>query len=73
MKLIKDLSPEDKSSFGLNVNILKSDVSKAIDGSIGGKVEVVLNGKVLGSRNLYYEKVYCCTSGPGHGTGRCWL
>lgn len=28
----------------------------AINGSIVGKVEVILNGEVLGSRNLYYKK-----------------
>lgn len=46
-----------KDDDKIETNVIKYDVSKAIDGSIGGKVEVVLNGKVLGSRNLYYEKV----------------
>ena len=31
MKLIKDMSVEDKKSFGVGVNILKDEVSKAID------------------------------------------
>ena len=41
----------------VETKVTKYDISNAIDGSIGGKVEVILNGKVLGSRNLYYEKV----------------
>lgn len=31
MKLIKDMTPEDKKLFGVGVNILKNDVSVAID------------------------------------------
>ena len=31
MKIIKDLSNEEKKSFGVNVNILKNDISVAID------------------------------------------
>lgn len=30
MKLIKDMSPEDKKSFGVGVNVLKDEVSKGI-------------------------------------------
>lgn len=33
------------------------DKSGALNGSIVGKIEVILNGKVIGSRNLYYEKI----------------
>lgn len=33
------------------------DKSNALDGSIVGKIEVLLNGEILGSRNLYYEKI----------------
>ncbi len=41
----------------VEIKVNKFDLSNAINGSIGGKVEVILNGEVLGSRNLYYEKV----------------
>jgi hypothetical protein len=41
----------------VETKVIKYDVSDAINGSIGGKIEVILNGEVLGSRNLYYEKI----------------
>ena len=31
MKLIKDMSVEEKKAFGVGVNVLKDEVSKAID------------------------------------------
>ncbi len=46
-----------KDGDKIETKVTKYDTSNALDGSIGGKVEVILNGKVLGSRNLYYEKV----------------
>ena len=49
----KSLCEDDK----VEVKVSKYDTSNAINGSIGGKVSVILNGKVLGSRNLYYEKI----------------
>ena len=41
----------------VELNRVDFDKSNAINGSIVGKIEVLLNGEVLGSRNLYYEKV----------------
>ena len=41
----------------VELNRVDYDKSNAINGSIVGKIEVLLNGEVLGSRNLYYEKV----------------
>lgn len=38
-------------------NVIKSNMDGAVNGSIVGKVEILLNGEVLGSRNLYYEYV----------------
>ena len=46
-----------KENDKVDINVIKYNVSSALNGSIGGKVEVILNGEVLGSRNLYYEKV----------------
>ena len=46
---------KDSDKVEIKVNIY--DTSNASNGSIGGKVSIILNGKVLGSRNLYYEKI----------------
>ena len=46
-----------KDGDKVETKLIKYDTSNALDGSIGGKIEVVLNGNVLGYRNLYYEKV----------------
>ena len=46
-----------KDSDKVELNRIDYDKSDAINGSIVGKIEVLLNGEVLGSRNLYYEKV----------------
>ena len=46
-----------KDSDKVEIKVNKYDTSNAINGSIGGKVSIILNGKVLGSRNLYYEKI----------------
>ena len=45
-----------KESDNVETKIVKYNLDNALDGSIGGKIEVILNGKILGSRNLYYEK-----------------
>ena len=37
-------------------NVVKDNVKDAENGSIVGKVEVILNGEIIGYRNLYYEK-----------------
>lgn len=45
-----------KDGDKIETKVMKSDVEPKLDGSIVGKVEVILNGEVLGSRNLYYDK-----------------
>lgn len=40
----------------VETNIVIEEESPSEQGSIVGKVEVILNGEVLGYRNLYYEK-----------------
>lgn len=40
----------------IETKVYLENIKTNIDGSIVGKVEVMLNGKVLGSRNLYYVK-----------------
>ena len=40
----------------IDTKITKYSTVGAVNGSIVGKVEVLLNGEVLGSRNLYFEK-----------------
>ena len=48
------LVKKDGDVIDTKVNI--GSMKGAINGSIVGKVEVILNGEVLGSRNLYYKK-----------------
>ncbi len=45
-----------KDNDVIDTNITKYSTDGAVNGSIVGKVEVLLNGEVLGSRNLYFEK-----------------
>ncbi len=40
----------------IDTNVVIDSLNPSLDGSIVGKVEVILNGEVLGSRNLYYDK-----------------
>lgn len=40
----------------IETRITKDKIKEAVNGSIVGKIEVLLNGEVIGSRNLYYEK-----------------
>lgn len=56
-KLRNDFYLVKKDDDKIETNVIKNSTSGAIDGSIVGKVEVILNGEVIGSRNLYYEKV----------------
>ena len=56
-KLRNDFYLVKKDDDKIETNVIKNSTDKAIDGSIVGKVEVILNGEVIGSRNLYYEKV----------------
>lgn len=48
------LVKKDNDIIDTKVNIFGND--KNISGSIVGKIEIILNGEVLGSRNLYYVK-----------------
>ena len=57
LKLRNDFYMIKKEDDKVEIKVSKYDTSNAINGSIGGKVSVILNGKVLGSRNLYYEKI----------------
>ncbi|MBE6146107.1 MAG: D-alanyl-D-alanine carboxypeptidase [Firmicutes bacterium] len=57
LKLRNDFYMIKKEDDKVEVKVSKYDTSNAINGSIGGKVSVILNGEVLGSRNLYYEKI----------------
>jgi D-alanyl-D-alanine carboxypeptidase len=57
LKLRNDFYMIKKDNDQVETKVIRYDVSNAGDGSIGGKIEVILNGKVLGSRNLYYEKI----------------
>ena len=45
-----------KDNDVIDTKITKYSTDGAVNGSIVGKVEVLLNGEVLGSRNLYFEK-----------------
>ena len=56
IKLKNDFYMIKKDGDNVETNIIISSSNPTIDGSIVGKVEVILNGEVLGSRNLYYEK-----------------
>lgn len=56
IKLKNDFYMIKKDGDKVETNIIISSTNPTIDGSIVGKVEVILNGEVLGSRNLYYEK-----------------
>ncbi len=38
------------------INVVLDEMDNALNGSIVGKVEVILDGEVIGYRNLYYEK-----------------
>ena len=57
LKIRNDFYMIKKEGDNVETKLIKYDTSKALDGSIGGKIEVILNGEVLGYRNLYYEKV----------------
>ena len=48
------LVKKDNDIVDTKVNIFSND--KNISGSVVGKIEIILNGEVLGSRNLYYVK-----------------
>lgn len=55
-KLKNDFYLVKKEGDTIETNVIKTSTKGAISGSIVGKVEVLLNGEVIGSRNLYYEK-----------------
>lgn len=56
-KLRNDFYMIKKDNDKVETKVTKYDVSNAINGSISGKVDVYLNGKILSSRYLYYEKI----------------
>lgn len=56
IKLRNDFYMIKKDGDKVDTKIEMYSTLPTIDGSIVGKVEVILNGEVLGSRNLYYEK-----------------
>lgn len=55
-KLKNDFYIVKNNDDKIETKVIKNSVKDAIDGSIVGKVEVILNGEIIGSRNLYYEK-----------------
>ena len=57
LKVKNDFYMIKKDGDKVETKLVKYDISNALDGSIGGKIEVLLNGNVLGYRNLYYEKI----------------
>lgn len=56
VKLKNDFYLVKKEGDIIETKINMGSMDGAVNGSIVGKIEVILNGKVLGSRNLYYEK-----------------
>lgn len=56
IELRNDFYLVKKDDDKIETNVIMSDVKPKIDGSIVGKVEVILNGEILGSRNLYFNK-----------------
>lgn len=61
-KLKNDFYLVKKESDKIETKVTKGSTSGAIDGNVVGKVEVILNGEVIGSRNLYYERVSVTTN-----------
>lgn len=57
VKLRNDFYLVKKEGDNVETKVSMGSMNGAINGSVVGKVEVILNGEVLGSRNLYYEKV----------------
>ncbi len=56
IKIKNDFYLVVKDGEKYETNVIKEDIDNADNGSIVGKVEVILNGEVIGYRNLYYEK-----------------
>lgn len=57
IKLKNDFYLVIKEGEEYETNVVMESTKGAMNGSIVGKVEVLLNGKVIGFRNLYYEKI----------------
>lgn len=57
IKLKNDFYLVIKDGEEYETNVVMESTKGAMNGSIVGKVEVLLNGKVIGFRNLYYEKI----------------
>lgn len=56
-KLRNDFYLVKKDGDKIETNIIKNSTNGALNGSIVGKIEVILNDEVIGSRNLYFEHV----------------
>lgn len=56
IELRNDFYMIKKDGDDVETKVNLSKVKATIDGSIVGKIEVILNGEILGSRNLYYVK-----------------
>ncbi len=56
VKIKNDFYLVIKNDEKYETNIVRESTAGAENGSIVGKVEVILNGEIIGYRNLYYEK-----------------
>lgn len=61
-KLKNDFYIVKKEADKIETKVTKNSTKGAIEGNVVGKVEVILNGEVIGSRNLYYERVSVTTN-----------
>lgn len=61
-KLKNDFYLVKKDSDKIETKVTKNSTKGAIEGNVVGKIEVILNGEVIGSRNLYYERVSVTTN-----------
>ncbi len=55
-KLRNDFYLVKKDGDKIETKVNKLSTKDAVDGSVVGNIEVILNGEVIGKRNLYYEK-----------------
>lgn len=56
IELRNDFYMIKKDGDEIETKVTMNSSKYEVDGSIVGKVEVILNGEILGSRNLYYNK-----------------
>ncbi len=57
MKVMNDFYMIKKDDDKIETKVTKYGTHNALNGSIVGKIEVLLNGEILDSRNIYYEKI----------------